>query len=500
MDAPGFADGPQPLRALIVEDTDDDAQLLVRELRLGGYAPVYLRVETPEQLAGALDEGGWDVVLCDYRMGSFEAPQALRLIQERGLDLPFIVVSGTVGEDLAVEMMRAGAHDYLMKGSLARLAPAVRRELREAQVRRERREAERRLREAEERYRALVERVPAVIYLAEPGRQGRWLYVSPRIEQLLGYTPEEWLADPGLWIERLHPADRERVLAEEDRRLTSSQPIAADYRFVARDGRTVWVHEEAEVIEDERGRRLLWGLIHDVTAEREAEERLRRSDQQRRRLLAKLVTSQEEERTRVAHDIHDDSIQVMTAVGMRLEVLRRRLRDPEDLRVLEQLAHTVAAAISRLRNLLFELRPPALDREGLASALRMHLREMEPGPRCRLDDRLTREPSPEVRAVAYRIAQEALANVRKHARASSVEVAVRDEGAGVLVEVRDDGAGFDPGAVEEAVLPGHLGLVSMRERAELAGGWLRVESAPGRGTCVRAWLPLEAGSPASPEG
>ncbi|HXF37510.1 MAG TPA: PAS domain-containing protein [Actinomycetota bacterium] len=488
------------LRVLIVEDSDDDAALLLRELRRAGYDPLHARVENGDDLDRALREGAWDLVLCDYRMGSFQAPDALAILQRRGVDVPFIVVSGTVGEDVAVEMMRAGAHDYLMKGNLARLVPAIERELRDAGVRRERRAAEARLREAEERYRSLVERVPAVVYLAEPGWHGRWLYVSPRIEQLVGYAPEEWLADPALWIERLHPDDRERVLTEDDRRLASADPIVADYRLLARDGRTVWVHEEADVIEDAEGRRLLWGLLSDVTERRETEERLRRSDEQRRRLLSKLVASQEEERIRIAHDIHDDSIQVMTAVGMRLEVLRRRLRDPEDVRVVEQVAETVASTIARLRNLLFELRPPALDREGLAAALRMYLTGSSPTPVWELDDRLSREPSPEARAVLYRIAQEALMNVRKHARASRVAVALRDEGEGALVEVRDDGVGFDPDEAEGS-RPGHLGVVSMRERAELAGGWCRVESAPGRGTAVRAWLPLEAPSPqAGPEG
>ena len=480
----------RPLRVLIVEDSDDDAALLLRELRRAGFEPIHARVEGAEAMERALAEATWDVVLCDYRMGSFQAPDALAILQRHGVDVPFIVISGTVGEDVAVEMMRAGAHDYLMKGNLARLVPAIERELRDAEVRRERRAAEARLREAEERYRSLVERVPAIVYLAEPGRDGRWLYVSPRIEQLVGYAPEEWLADPTLWVQRLHPDDRERVLAEDDRRLESGDPIVADYRMLARDGRTVWVHEEADVIEDAEGRRLLWGLLSDVTERRETEERLRRSDEQRRRLLSKLVASQEEERIRIAHDIHDDSIQVMTAVGMRLEVLRRRLHDPEDLRVVEQVAETVTSTIARLRNLLFELRPPALDREGLGAALRMYLTGSSPTAVWELDDRLSREPPPEVRAVLYRIAQEALANVRKHARASRVAVALRDEGEGALVEVRDDGVGFDPGEAE-ASRPGHLGVISMRERAELAGGWCRVESAPGRGTVVRAWLPHE---------
>jgi two-component system cell cycle sensor histidine kinase/response regulator CckA len=130
------------LRVLLVEDSESDAELAVRVLGKGGYDVSATRVETPDAMRAALDDGPWDVVIADYRLPRFDGPGALRVVQERGLDLPFLVVSGTVGEDVAVGMMKAGAHDYLMKDNLARLAPAVARELREAQTRRERREAE----------------------------------------------------------------------------------------------------------------------------------------------------------------------------------------------------------------------------------------------------------------------------------------------------------------------------------------------------------------------
>jgi signal transduction histidine kinase len=126
------------LRALIVEDNERDAALLLRELRRG-YDPVAQRVETPEAMGAALDAQPWDVVLSDYSMPRFSAPDALALVKEKGLDLPFIIISGTVGEETAVEAMRAGAHDFMIKGGLARLLPAIERELREAAVRAERR-------------------------------------------------------------------------------------------------------------------------------------------------------------------------------------------------------------------------------------------------------------------------------------------------------------------------------------------------------------------------
>jgi signal transduction histidine kinase len=138
----------QELRVLIVEDSEDDTLLLLRELRKGGYEPVWERVETPEAMTATLAKGPWDMVVSDYVMPRFSGLAALDVLKQSGQDLPFIIVSGNIGEDIAVNAMKAGAHDYILKGNLTRLVPAVERELREAEVRRERRRAE----EALQRY------------------------------------------------------------------------------------------------------------------------------------------------------------------------------------------------------------------------------------------------------------------------------------------------------------------------------------------------------------
>ncbi len=133
------------LRLLLVEDFDDDAVLVLHELRRGGYSVVHQRVETPEAFERALDVGPWDVIIADYSLPRFDGLAAFARVQRRGLDVPFIIVSGTIGEDTAVAAMKAGVHDFLLKDQLVRLVPAVARELREAQVRRERRQMQEQL-------------------------------------------------------------------------------------------------------------------------------------------------------------------------------------------------------------------------------------------------------------------------------------------------------------------------------------------------------------------
>jgi PAS domain S-box-containing protein len=139
------------------------------------------------------------------------------------------------------------------------------------------RRTQRRLGETELKYRTLIEQVPAAVYTAEVGSGGRWLYISPHIEEVLGYTPSEWMADPGLFLERLFPEDRVRVLADSEHSGTTGEPIRTDYRLVARDGRTVWVRDEAIVIADEHGRPAFWqGILTDVTPFRETQEAIER--------------------------------------------------------------------------------------------------------------------------------------------------------------------------------------------------------------------------------
>ena len=146
-----------PLRILIVEDSEDDAILMLRQLQRSDYDITFERVDTAEAMNKALDEQEWDVILSDYVMPHFSMPEALNIMTEKGLDLPFIVISGAIGEESAVEVMRAGAHDYIMKDRLARLAPAIERELREAAMRRQRRQMENALRNSEYNYRVLFE-------------------------------------------------------------------------------------------------------------------------------------------------------------------------------------------------------------------------------------------------------------------------------------------------------------------------------------------------------
>jgi signal transduction histidine kinase len=356
---------PDRLRAIIVEDSGDDALLVERELRRGGYDPECLRVETAQALQRALDAGSWDIVISDFALPAFGGGAALELVKRRDPDLPFIIVSGAIGEETAVAAMKAGANDYVMKTSLGRLVPAIRRELQDAAVRRDKRRSEAALREAHRRLRAL----------------------STRMMQI-----------------------------------------------------------------------------------------------------------QELERRTVAHELHDEVGQALTAVKIALQSLREDARDPVVAARLPESIAIVDAALEQVRGLSLSLRPPQLDDLGLVAAMRWYLDRQS--RIAGLEVRFTADPrigrlAADVETACFRIAQEAVTNVLRHAGASriGIELALRDPQLELLVE--DDGAGFDVAAAQRrAGENAGLGMIGMQERAALMGGRIDWESAPGRGTRVRARIPL----------
>ena len=175
----------KPIRVLIVDDSEDDCFLLVRQLKKGGFRPTYERVDVAETMSDALDNHHWDLILCDYSMPGFSAFSALEIYNQNGFDMPFIIVSGTIADEIAVDAMKAGAHDYIMKNNMARLNPAIERELREAKNRHERKRADQKLKRSEEKYRTLFEESRDAIYMS--AEKDDLIDVNQSTRNLFGY-------------------------------------------------------------------------------------------------------------------------------------------------------------------------------------------------------------------------------------------------------------------------------------------------------------------------
>ena len=331
----------------------------------------------------------------------------------------------------------------------------------------------------------VFETISEAVLVLDPLR--RVVDANPPAERLLGRSLADAVGHPlGELLPEAADAVRDRLAASNG--AAGSLP---EELVVTREGATRRYEPTVVAMPDRQGPPIGWLMVlRDVTEHHRTMRSLRQADEQRRSLLARVVTSQEQERRQVAGDIHDDAIQAMVAVTLQLQALGGRLRDPRSTELLERLAATATESVGRLRQLVFELRPPLLDEVGLAAAIDQYARRAGElaGFVVQVSDESAGELPAELRVVAYRIVQEALANVRAHAHAQRVAVRLEEVEGGVLARVSDDGVGFLPGLVERRPA-GHLGLISMREQATMAGGWCRIASAPGMGTTVELWLP-----------
>jgi PAS domain S-box-containing protein len=263
------------LRVLIVEDSEDDTLLTLRELRRGGYTLDYVRVDTSSTMQAVLEQQVWDIVIADYSLPAFSGLEALKILQSRKLDLPFIIVSGTIGEDIAVAAMKAGAHDYLIKGHLTRLVPAVERELREAQQRHKRYITEQALQESEERFRQLAENITEMVFWMADPKERQVLYVSHAYESIWGHSCESLYANFMEWLAAIHPQDRQRIQTT-----FFEQSLAGnydqEYRIIRPDGSLRWIRDRGFPIRDTSGQpHRTVGIAEDITNRKLAEQQIR---------------------------------------------------------------------------------------------------------------------------------------------------------------------------------------------------------------------------------
>jgi two-component system sensor histidine kinase UhpB len=327
---------------------------------------------------------------------------------------------------------------------------------------------------------------------------------SEGFQRLFGYAPEEISADIDWWIRRLHPEDRKEIVdgiqgvANGTGRMWSGQ-----YRFRRKDGCYADVLDRTCLLRDPAGRPVrIVGGISDITERRRAEQNLERSRERLRALTIQLQSAREEERTRVAREIHDELGQILTALKLNLERLEADLgtRSAEDASLndlLERVVETAEmteTALESVRRIATELRPVALDTLGLAAAMRQEADRFAQRTGIRCSVSLPEDPlelSRETVTALYRILQEALTNVLRHAQASEIQVCLERDGEAVRLIVRDNGRGIDP---EWSSQQACFGLLGMRERASALGGEVSVHRAEPRGTEVALSLPWRAAS------
>jgi PAS domain S-box-containing protein len=429
-----------------------------------------------------------DLVLADVmmpRLDGFGLLQALRA-DERARSIPVILLSARAGEESRVEGMQAGADDYLVKPFSAReLLARV-----DAHVRKARERQAAAVRRSEERLRRMVD-VDGVGALVFALPDGRLVDANDYFLRMFGYTREELAAAPLTWRDMTPP----EYLAESERQMEGLAAIGRigpyEKEYLRKDGSRMWMAFAGVALGD--GTVVEYCI--DVSDRKRAETALQEAMAARTELLRRLVTAQEDERRRVARDLHDTLGQELTALILGLDALERAVPEGAPGRArLREVQATVERIGREAYDLALELRPTALDDLGLSAALAAYVARWS----GRTGIAAAFEPvgldggrlPPEVETTVYRVVQEALNNVARHAGATRVGIlAARHEGEFIAL-VEDDGRGFDPEAADARPGRQRLGLLGMRERVGLVGGRLSVQSGEGEGTIVRARIPL----------
>ncbi|MFT4170942.1 MAG: histidine kinase [Rhodocyclaceae bacterium] len=483
------------LRVLLVEDDENDALLMARHLRKLGYAVDYRQVWRLEALRDAIENDTWDIIIADYGLPGFTALDALAVVQSTDQDLPFLVISGTIDDETACRLMQAGARDYLSKNKLDRLVPVIERELREAGLRRERVAALKAERATEARFRALAANVPGVLFQmrAMPSGALDFLYVSEASQMLLG-LPHQTLTDSGKAFTNLIVAeDREDFTRALSEAAIQNATLNWEGRVHPREMDIKWINVRCSPRPREEGGILWEGVMWNITQSKLAEIELRASRAQLAELSAHLQRIKEEERDRIARDIHD--VLGGTLVGIKIsasllagkldadDALRERVRNIETM--LDD-AITTAGRVAR------ELRPGILKEFGLAAAVESYAEDFSQrtGIACQVlcadGDIETRD---DTALALFRTYQEALTNVTKHAQAQKVEVRLMQEDEDIVLEVSDNGRGIGSA---DLIKPRSFGLRSIRERLHALGGTMDIGPGARGGTQVTMRVPAHA--------
>lgn len=477
------------LSIIIIEDVDKDAEAIQEELRNEAVKFSARRVETREQLLSQLEQAQPDIILSDFTLPEFDAIEALHVLREHHYDIPLILVTGTRSEEVAVECIKEGAEDYILKASLKRLPSSIVNVLKKREAEREKARAEEALRRSEEQYRLITENTHDLISLLD--LEGRFLYASPSFRAGLGYAPEELTGTDSLAL--VHPDDRSAVATAWRQALLSRQSRVVEFRARHQQGDWRILESIGNWTFDPSNQPQRSVIVsRDITERKAAEETLRS-------LPRLILEAQEAERRRVARELHDSVNQILSSVKFRIQSLEERLVQRRDQTgpEAEQARLLLDKAMQEVRRISHNLRPSELDDLGLVPALRSLCQEWQErtGIAVQLQAASLPQSWPgEVELNLYRILQEALTNVEKHSRASRVSLALTREGQLLLVRIQDDGVGFNapPAFTGKPKRPG-MGLVDMTERAASVGGSFELRSAPGQGTTILLRIPL--GSP-----
>jgi two-component system sensor histidine kinase UhpB len=485
------------LKILHLEDLPTDAELVKRELSKGRIKFEILVVDNKNDFIKSLREFSPDIILSDHNLPSLNSLNVFKILKDAGINIPVILVTAAMSEEFAVDVMKGGAVDYILKDRLQRLPAAVRSTLEKSRLENERQkflaeiiESEARLKETEEL---------AHIGSWQSDLINRTTHWSEETYRILGYEPEEITPSFENLVKSVHPEDKEYV-----KRITADVLIGLksrkfNFRIIGKDGSIKHIRSELLIERNVDGLPVkITGFNQDVTETILAVDELQASREQLRELAAYLQNIREKERTAIAREIHDELGQVLTSLKMNLTLLDKSISQNESISNKKELTDEIGSmtsvidnSVNRIRKIITELRSEVLDNLGLIPAIEWQIDEFKKksGIETYVENLWGETDLSKDSSIAiYRILQEALTNIARHSKASKVDVKIEKTGYQFKIEIVDNGIGINQTELKKSK---SFGLVGMRERAIILGGDFTIEELKPNGTKITVAIPFK---------
>ncbi len=482
------------LNILMIESSANDVEQVQYFLQAGGFNINDLRVSSVNELQQVIEDSQWDLILSDYSHPDFIATEALSVLAAHDQEIPFIVLSNHGGEEAACALMELGAHDYVKKENMARLAPAILRSLREVENFQRVGYTQAALQKSEARFRAITSNLPGVVFqcFLSVDNEISFPYVSDGSVALLGLSPQTLMDNPDLFPNLILPKDK----------WTYDELMAASAKYLSTwnwegciqakgDDDIKWISLRATPRRTGNGATLWDGIMINISRNKLAEREIARSREQLAELSSYLQKAKEHERAYIAREIHDDIGGTLTAIKCELQPC---LDDTPRLPVFYQkkaksIESLVDQVIDSTRRISLDLRPGILDC-GIVAAIRWQVKEFLKRNSILCQITCANEDIPldsDLSVAIFRIFQETLTNISKHADATNIHVKLAEKDETVLLEVTDNGRGITKSDIEKQ---DSFGIRGMRERCQQLKGSFHVSGVPGKGTKVTICIPI----------
>lgn len=440
-----------------------------------------------------LESQPFDVIISDYIFPDINGKEALALAKQLCPRTPLIIFTGSVDEETAVECMKLGAADYVLKQQPTRLVPALLSAVDKARKEREREEALDLLRKSEAKYKDLVENIHDIYFVSDGN--GKFIYGNSNLFKVSGYREQELVFRS--YVRLIASADRRRVVSFYLQAASTGQTDAIiEFRARLKDGTLKWVEQTTRIIRDNSGNVQEYrNIVRNVEERKRAQQEVVQSRERLRLLTSRLQSIREEEKTRIAREIHDEFGQVLTAFKLDLMLIDKSLKNLNIQSgavsfTIQKMTETIDSSLEKVRLIVSDLRPHILDNLGLEEAIGWYGEQFEARTgiqcvvkACDVDGKLDKEKT----TALFRILQESLTNVARHSNAKEVDVTMEQVGGAVTLRIKDNGKGITDAQIKDR---NSLGILGMKERALILGGELIVEGSQGKGSTVFVRIPL----------